>query len=58
MVTPLPRALTPEQKRIQALESENRQLKRDNDLLKKASACLSPSKCKRTTNRRAQTEEG
>ena len=37
-VTPLARALTPEQQRIQALESENRQLKKDNDLLKKASA--------------------
>ena len=37
-VTPLARALTPEQQRIQALEAENRQLKRDNDLLKKASA--------------------
>ena len=32
------RALTPEQQRIQALEAENRHLKRDNDLLKKASA--------------------
>ncbi len=40
-VTPLAKALTPEQQRIQALETENRQLKRDNDLLKKASACLS-----------------
>ena len=57
-VTPLARAFTPEQQRIQALEAENRQLKRDNDLLKKASACLSPSKCKRATSRRAQTEEG
>ena len=37
-VTPQARALTPEQQRIQALEAENRQLKRDNDLLKKASA--------------------
>lgn len=37
-VTPLAKALTPEQQRIQALEAENRQLKRDNDLLKKASA--------------------
>ena len=37
-VTPLARAFTPEQQRIQALEAENRQLKRDNDLLKKASA--------------------
>ena len=35
-VTPLAKALTPEQQRIQALEAENRQLKRDNDLLKKA----------------------
>ena len=40
-VTPLARALTPEQQRIQALEAENRQLKRDNDLLKKASAFIS-----------------
>ena len=37
-VTPLARAFTPEQQRIQTLEAENRQLKRDNDLLKKASA--------------------
>ncbi len=37
-VTPQARAITPEQLRIQALEAENRQLKRDNDLLKKASA--------------------
>ena len=37
-ITPQARALTPEQQRIQALEAENRQLKRDNDLLKKASA--------------------
>ena len=37
-VTPQARALTPEQQRIQSLEAENRQLKRDNDLLKKASA--------------------
>ena len=37
-VTPQARAFTPEQQRIQALEAENRQLKRDNDLLKKASA--------------------
>ena len=37
-VTPLARAFTPEQQRIQALEAENRQHKRDNDLLKKASA--------------------
>ena len=36
-VTPLACAFTPEQQRIQALEAENRQLKRDNDLLKKAS---------------------
>ena len=35
--TPPAKALTPEQQRIQALEAENRQLKRDNDLLKKAS---------------------
>lgn len=32
------KALTPEQQRIRQLESENRQLKSDNDLLKKASA--------------------
>ena len=37
-VTPAARAITPEQQRIQALEAENKQLKRDNDLLKKASA--------------------
>jgi transposase len=37
-VTPLAKALTPEQQRIQALESEVKQLRRDNDLLKKASA--------------------
>jgi len=30
--------LTPEQQRIRQLEAENRQLKQDNDLLKKASA--------------------
>ena len=36
-VTPLACAFTPEQQRIQSLEAENRQLKRDNDLLKKAS---------------------
>ena len=36
-VTPQARALTPEQQRIQALESEVKQLRRDNDLLKKAS---------------------
>ena len=30
-VTPQARAFTPEQQRIQALEAENRQLKRDND---------------------------
>ena len=37
-ITPLARALTPELQTIQALETESRQLKRDNDLLKKASA--------------------
>ena len=37
-ITPQSRALTPEQQHIQALEAENRQLMRDNDLLKKASA--------------------
>lgn len=37
-VTPLAKAITPEQHRIQALESEVKQLRRDNDLLKKASA--------------------
>jgi transposase len=37
-VTPVSRAITPEQARIQALEAENKRLKRDNDLLKKASA--------------------
>ena len=43
-ITPQARALTPEQQRIQALEAENRQLKRDNDLLKKLPPS-SPSKC-------------
>jgi len=57
-ITPQARAISPEQQRIQALEAQIKQLKRDNDLLKKASACLSPSKCKRTTNRRSQVEEG
>ena len=37
-VTPQARAFTVEQQRIQRLEAENKQLKRDNDLLKKASA--------------------
>ena len=37
-VTPQARAFTVEQQRIQTLEAENKQLKRDNDLLKKASA--------------------
>ena len=37
-VTPLAKAFTPEQQRIQALEAEVKQLRRDNDLLKKASA--------------------
>lgn len=37
-ITPKSSAITPEQLRIQALEAENRQLKKDNDLLKKASA--------------------
>lgn len=36
-ITPQACAISPEQQRIQALEAENRQLKRDNDLLKKAS---------------------
>ena len=57
-ITPQAREISPEQQRIQALEAQIKQLKRDNDLLKKASACLSPWKCKRTTNRRAQIEEG
>ena len=39
-VTPQARALTPEQQCIQALESEVKQLRRDNDLLKKASAFI------------------
>jgi transposase len=34
----LGKPLTPEQQRIRQLEAENRQLKQDNDLLKKASA--------------------
>ena len=34
-VTPKARALTPEQQRIQALECQVKQLRRDNDLLKK-----------------------
>jgi len=37
-VTSHARALAPEQQRIQALEFEVKQLRRDNDLLKKASA--------------------
>ena len=37
-ITPLARALSPEQQPIQAHEAENRQLKRDNDLLNKPSA--------------------
>lgn len=37
-ITPKSSAITPEQLRIQSLEAENRQLKKDNDLLKKASA--------------------
>ena len=58
-ITPQTRAITPEQQRIQLTEAENRQLKRDNDLLKKALACLSPSKCRRTTKRRrTKAEEG
>ncbi len=57
-ITPQAREISPEQQRIQALEAQIKQLKRDNDLLKKASACLSPWKRKRTTNRRAQIEEG
>ena len=34
-ITPLAKAFTPEQQRIQVLESEIKQLRRDNDLLKK-----------------------
>ncbi len=37
-VTPKASAIPPEQLRMQSLEAENRQLKKDNDLLKKASA--------------------
>ena len=37
-LTPQARAISPEQQRIQALEAQIKQLKRDNDLLKKASA--------------------
>jgi transposase len=37
-ITPQARAISPEQQRIQALEAQIKQLKRDNDLLKKASA--------------------
>ena len=36
-ITPQARAISPEQQRIQALEAQIKQLKRDNDLLKKAS---------------------
>ena len=57
-VTPQARTFTAEQQRIQTLEAENKQLRRDNDWLKKASACLSPSKCKQATKHRFQTEEG
>jgi len=37
-ITPKPSALTPEQIRIQELEKQIKQLKSDNQLLKKASA--------------------
>lgn len=37
-ITPKPSALTPEQMRIQELEKQVKQLKSDNQLLKKASA--------------------
>jgi transposase len=37
-ITPKATAITPEQKRIQELEVQVKQLKRDKDLLKKASA--------------------
>lgn len=37
-ITPQSAAITPEQIRIQQLETGNRKLKRDNELLKKASA--------------------
>ena len=37
-ITPQARAISPEQQRIQALERENKQLRLDCDLLKKASA--------------------
>lgn len=37
-ITPKSSAISPEQIRIQQLEAENRKLKRDNELLKKASA--------------------
>ena len=37
-IAPQARAISPEQQRIQALEAQIKQLKRDNDLLKKASA--------------------
>lgn len=40
-ITSQAKAISPEQQRIQALEAENRQLKRDNDLLKKALVFLS-----------------
>ena len=56
-ITPQARAISPEQQRIQALEAQIKQLKRDNDLLKKRQPS-SPSKCKRTTNSRVQVEEG
>ncbi len=39
-ITPKPSALTPEQIRIQELEKQVKQLKSDNQLLKKASAFL------------------
>lgn len=57
-ITPQARAISPEQQRIQVLEAQIKQLKRDNDLLKKAHRPSSPSKCKRTTNRRSKVEEG
>ena len=52
-VTPQARPFTAEQKRIQVLETENRQLKRVNDLLKKLPPS-SPSKYKRATSRCVQ----
>ena len=57
-VTPHARAITPEQLRLQALEAENRQLKRDNDLLKKASAFFAIEMQAHNNSSSGKVEEG